>query len=234
MNIIITGASRGIGYDTVIELAKNKDHQIYILSRNAMALDELVKKTEKLYSLKNVFAIPFDLVSEDLSLVEDLAAKIGSVDILLNNAGILVNKPFMELEIGDWRQMFEVNLFGVVRLIKALQPALAASPKAHIVNISSMGGVQGSSKFPGLSAYSGSKAAVANLTECLAEELKADGIFCNCLALGAVQTEMLAAAFPGYEAPVQSAEMAQYVANFCLGGHQFMNGKIIPVSVSTP
>lgn len=234
MNIIITGASRGIGYDTVLELAKNKAHQIYVLSRNTKALDELAKKVETLYGFKNVFVVPFDLTTENMSVVEDLVAKMGSVDILLNNAGVLANKSFMDLNMSDWRQMFEVNLFGMVRLIKTLQPALKASEKAHIVNISSMGGVQGSSKFPGLSAYSASKAAVANLTECLAEEWKEDGISCNCLALGAVQTEMLAAAFPGYQAPIQSAEMAQYVASFCLTGQQFMNGKIIPVSISTP
>lgn len=234
MNIIITGASRGIGYDTVLALAKNQAHQIYVLSRNAQALNQLVEQAKIQNGFTNVVAVPFDLTTEDMSTVKKLAAELGQVDILLNNAGVLVNKAFMDLEMADWRSMFEVNLFGIVRLIKALHPALAASSKAHIVNISSMGGVQGSSKFPGLSAYSASKAAVANLTECLAEELQADSIFCNCLALGAVQTEMLAAAFPGYKAPIQSAEMAAYVADFCLNAHQFMNGKIIPVSISTP
>ena len=97
-----------------------------------------------------------------------------------------------------------------------------------------MGGFQGSSKFPGLSAYSASKAALANLTECLAEELKEKNICANCLALGAVQTEMLETAFPGYVAPVKSREMASFIAYFATRGHQFYNGKILPVSVSTP
>ena len=134
----------------------------------------------------------------------------------------------------SWRTIFEVNLFGVVQLIQALLPQLSTASKAHIVNIGSMGGVQGSSKFPGLSAYSASKAAIANLTECLAEELKDKNISVNCLALGAIQTEMLAEAFPGYEAPVTSKAMAAYLAEFALNGHQFHNGKIIPVAVSTP
>ncbi|MEM1122345.1 MAG: SDR family oxidoreductase, partial [Bacteroidota bacterium] len=127
-----------------------------------------------------------------------------------------------------------INLFGAVQLVQALLPKLRQAKPAHIVNIGSMGGVQGSSKFPGLSAYSASKAALANLTECLAEELKDDNIRTNCLALGAIQTEMLAEAFPGYEALVTSASMADYLAWFALNGHHFHNGKVIPVAVSTP
>ena len=97
-----------------------------------------------------------------------------------------------------------------------------------------MGGFQGSSKFPGLSAYSASKAALGNLTECLAEEFKEMGIAVNALALGAVKTEMLEEAFPGYVPPVNAQEMAGFMANFATSGHHFFNGKILPVSVSTP
>ena len=97
-----------------------------------------------------------------------------------------------------------------------------------------MGGFQGSAKFAGLSAYSSSKAAVVGLTECLAEELKDKDIFVNCLAIGAVQTEMLSEAFPGYEAPVSPKQMAEYIFDFAIKGSQFYNGKILPVSSSTP
>jgi NAD(P)-dependent dehydrogenase (short-subunit alcohol dehydrogenase family) len=106
--------------------------------------------------------------------------------------------------------------------------------KTHIVNISSIGGFQGSVKFPGLSAYSSSKAALVCLTECLAEEFKDKNIAFNCLALGAVQTDMLNEAFPGYKAPVSASSMASFVTDFVLKAHHFMNGKIIPVSLSTP
>ncbi len=97
-----------------------------------------------------------------------------------------------------------------------------------------MGGVQGSEKFQGLSLYSASKAALAVFTECLAEELKTHNVKANALALGAVQTEMLSHAFPTYKAPLQASEMADYIADFALNGHQYYNGKILPVSLSTP
>ncbi len=97
-----------------------------------------------------------------------------------------------------------------------------------------MGGVQGSLKFPGLSAYSSSKAAVITLTELLAEEYKESGPSFNVLALGAVQTEMLEEAFPGYKAPISAEKMAKYIADFSLSGNEFYNGKLLQVSSSTP
>ncbi|MCK7533451.1 MAG: SDR family oxidoreductase [Marinilabiliales bacterium] len=96
---------------------------------------------------------------------------------------------------------------------------------AHIVNISSMGGYQGSSKYKGLSYYSASKAAISCLSECLAGEFSGTGITVNCLALGAVQTEMFEEAFPGSQAPVSTMEMAQFIVNFALNGNRFFNGK---------
>src|SRR5581483_7914106 len=103
------------------------------------------------------------------------------------------------------------NFIGHVRIIQNLLPLMPAN--AHIVNIGSMGGFQGSSKFPGLSAYSASKAALHNLTECLAQEFIDLGIKVNCLALGSAQTEMLEKAFPGYESPVMAFEMGKYIAD---------------------
>jgi NAD(P)-dependent dehydrogenase (short-subunit alcohol dehydrogenase family) len=97
-----------------------------------------------------------------------------------------------------------------------------------------MGGVQGTVKFPGLSAYSSSKAALAGLTECLAIEFQDKDIAVNCLALGAVQTEMLQEAFPGFKAPVSPDKMAEFIGNFVLTAHHFMNGKVLPISLSTP
>jgi NAD(P)-dependent dehydrogenase (short-subunit alcohol dehydrogenase family) len=97
-----------------------------------------------------------------------------------------------------------------------------------------MGGFQGSSKYPGLSYYSASKAAIACLSECLAVEFAESGIRVNCLALGAVQTEMFAEAFPGYKAPVNATEMAEFVSYFAVNGQKFFNGKIIPVAVNNP
>lgn len=230
MNILLTGASRGIGYETVIALAKNPANKLIALSRNK----EKLEKLNKVVSPNNIQILPIDLTNLDESYLTNALSEIQSIDVLINNAGLLINKPFTELQMTDWKNMFDVNIFGVVQLIQLLLPKLRAANNAHILNISSMGGLQGSSKFPGLSAYSASKAAVINLTECLAEELKEDNIRVNCFALGAVQTEMLEDAFPGYKAPVTSEEMATYISWFALNGHHFHNGKIMPVAVSTP
>lgn len=228
MNIIITGASKGIGYDTALKLAENAEHKILALSRDEAKLQELAAKSDRINYLA------FDIVNPDLDALLQKVEAMGGVDILLNNAGLLINKPFRQLTMQDWQRSFGTNILGVVGLIRTLLPYLEESNNAHIVNIGSMGGFQGSSKFPGLAAYSASKAAVANLTECLAEEFKDQKIAVNCLAFGAVQTEMLETAFPGYKAPLESAEMAEWAAWFCTQGHRFFNGKILPVSVSTP
>jgi NAD(P)-dependent dehydrogenase (short-subunit alcohol dehydrogenase family) len=97
-----------------------------------------------------------------------------------------------------------------------------------------MGGFQGSVKFSGLAWYSASKAGLVGLTETLAEEYKATTVCFNCLALGAVQTEMLTEAFPEYRALVKPEGMAKYIAEFVLSGHYFFNGKTLPVALGNP
>lgn len=230
MNIVITGASRGIGYDTALQLAQDPTNNILALSRNEKKLSQLKEASPH----QNIDFVTYDLSRPHKDALLKKIQSWASVDVLINNAGLLRNKPFMKLTDKDWWEIFEVNLFGITRLIRLLLPKLASQGGAHILNMGSMGGVQGSSKFTGLAAYSASKAALANLTECLAEELKEDQIAVNCLALGAVQTEMLAEAFPGYQAPVESTQMGEMVAWFAVQGKAFFNGKILPVSISTP
>ncbi len=227
--ILITGASRGIGFDTVLELAKNPENHVIALSRNIEKLSAL-----KNISPDNITIHAFDITSFTEKELDKITVNFEKIDILINNAGVLISKPFEEQSMEDWKLQYEVNLFGPVNLIKHLLPKLKAAPSAHILNIGSMGGFQGSAKFPGLSAYSGSKAALANLSECLAEELKETSVRCNCLCLGAVNTEMLNQAFPGFQAPVNSPDMAHFIADFGLNAHQFLNGKVIPVSLSNP
>src|SRR5690606_3951641 len=154
------------------------------------------------------------------------------VDILIHNAGLLVNKPFEQTTLDDFQAVYQANVFGVVQLTQTVLPFMKSG--SHVVNISSMGGVQGSVKFPGLAAYSSSKGALITLTELLAEEYKEKQIAFNVLALGAVQTEMLEMAFPDYKAPTTAKEMAAYIAHFALNGHKFHNGKLLQVSRSTP
>ncbi|MEM6893762.1 MAG: SDR family oxidoreductase [Bacteroidota bacterium] len=223
-NIIITGTSRGIGFEMVKQFSE-EGHQVLALSRNAQPILDL--------ELENVTAFPFDLSSNE-SFVR-LASVLDSwdtVDILINNAGSLVNQPFLEMSMEDFEKVYHVNVFGVAKITQAVLPKM--NKKGHVVTISSMGGVQGSMKFPGLSAYSSSKGAVITLTELWAEEFKETGPSFNVLALGAVQTEMLEEAFPGYQAPLTAEAMANYIKNFALSGQEFYNGKLLQVSSSTP
>ncbi|WP_417886484.1 SDR family NAD(P)-dependent oxidoreductase [Zunongwangia sp.] len=226
-NIVITGTSRGIGFELVQLFAKDSDNQILALSRNEAPISKL--------KLDNVTTFSFDLSSElDLKKTAEFVENEwdAKIDILIHNAGAFLSKPFEKLTTEEFRQIYEVNVFGLVSLTRTLLPF--TNKKSHVVSISSMGGVQGSVKFGGLSAYSSSKAAVINLAELLAEEFKESGPAFNVLALGAVQTEMLAEAFPGLEAPVSAVEMAKYIKQFSETGHQFYNGKMLQVSNSTP
>ena len=239
MNIVITGASRGIGFYTALHLAKNTDHKIFALSRDEQGL----KKLSDAIGSNQIVAIPFD-ITDEVSIhesVRKITGMVPSVEVLINNAGHLINKPFIELTASDWKTVYNVNVFGVVNLSRALIPlllkgtiSLQSNIRAHVVNISSMGGVQGSVKFNGLSAYSSSKAALIGISECLSEELKTMGVHVNCIALGSVETEMFQKAFPGIKASANAIEIATWLGDFALNGHHFFNGKIIPLSTSTP
>ena len=232
MNIIITGASRGIGYELAKILSQDPKNKVIAVSRNKEKLDKLAGESKS----GNIYAIHLDL-NDSLSrnnFISTITKKIDSVDVLINNAGAIVNKPFEKITEKELNHVYNVNVFAVFQLIQSLLPLMGKKAKTHIVNISSMGGFQGSAKFAGLSAYSSSKAAVAGLSECLAEELKDKNIAVNCLCLGAVQTDMLDEAFPGYKAPVTAKQMAEFIANFSLTGHNYFNGKVLPVSLSTP
>ena len=233
MKILITGASRGIGFETVKQLAKDPSNQILALSRNFEKLVQLQEFCLENHQ-NNIQIHSFDLSQIDKPSLDKHIDQMGGLDVLIHNAGLLISKKFEELTLEDWHSMYEVNVFGVVQLTQIALPYLKKSQFPHIVTIGSMGGFQGSSKFPTLSAYSSSKAAVAGLMECLAEEFKPYGIAANCLAIGAVQTEMLETAFPGVIAPLNPSEMGAYVANFALEGHRYFNGKVLPVSSSTP
>lgn len=236
MNIIITGASGGIGYHTALRLSTDESNTVIAISRNIERLQQLKKESLDKNPFSSLRIIPFDL--EDGSYLEDLLPQILKeftiVDVLINNAGALINKPFESLHEADWEKMFFVNVMAPVKLIQLLLPYMGNFNRSHIVNIGSMGGFQGSAKFAGLSAYSSSKAMLSTVSECLAEEFKEKNIHVNCLALGAAQTEMLSQAFPGYKAPLSAQEISEFIADFSLKAHHFMNGKIIPVSLSTP
>jgi 3-oxoacyl-[acyl-carrier protein] reductase len=224
-NIVITGTSRGIGFELAKQFAEN-GHQVLALSRNTAPLSEV--------NHKNIKVLSVDISNaEDLNKVTDfIKSTWKKVDVLINNAGKLINKPFTEISSEDFLEVYKVNVFGVAEITKLMIPFLQKG--SHVVTISSIGGIQGSIKFPGLAAYSSAKGAVITLSELLAEEYKEQQIAFNVLALGAVQTEMLEEAFPGYQAPLSASEMADYIYNFSLTGNKFYNGKVLQVSSSNP
>ena len=224
-NIVITGTSRGIGFELAKQFAEN-GHQVLALSRNTKPLSAV--------NHKNITALSVDISNnDDLNKVTDfIKSTWEKVDVLINNAGKLINKPFTEISSEDFLEVYKVNVFGVAEITKLMIPFLQKG--SHVVTISSIGGIQGSLKFPGLAAYSSAKGAVITLSELLAEEYKEQQIAFNVLALGAVQTEMLEEAFPGYQAPISASEMADYIYNFSLTGNKFYNGKVLQVSSSNP
>ena len=225
-HIVVIGASRGIGAALVKRYAKNPQYQVYAFARNVARMDLL-------FDEPNVHCFSLDLtknIGEQLAKVMD---ELPMIDVLIENAGFLVNKPFSTISHDEFTTSYQVNVIGVMESIQCLLPKL--NPEgSHIVNISSMGGFQGSMKFAGLAAYSTSKAALCSFTELFAEEFKDSNIKMNCLCLGAVQTEMLEQAFPGYKAPLTPDQMATFIEDFSLTAHQYLNGKIIPVSLSNP
>lgn len=231
MNIIINGASRGIGREVAKYLANDRDNQILAAARDESALKELENEcvNENLSFLK----MDLSLLEKEMEIIKDqIYNRFSKVDILINMAGSLVVKDFMNLTVQEERHMMETNFFGPAGFIRIVVPLMSSG--SHIVNISSMGGFQGSSKYRGLSVYSASKAALSCLSECLANEFLHDGISVNCLALGSVQTEMFEAAFTGFKAPVTPSGMAEFISYFAINGNRFFNGRVLPVAVTNP
>ncbi|MDP4290026.1 MAG: SDR family oxidoreductase [Bacteroidota bacterium] len=234
MNIIVTGASKGIGYEIVRAFAAREGCKIIAIARNETALLRLREDCKSSFPDSTVIPITFDLTlsAYRTELLPRIEKHFSRVDVLINNAGKMINKPFDAISEYEFDTLMDVNVKCAFKMIKLCLPMMHKS--AHIVNIGSMGGVQGSVKFAGLSVYSASKGALAILTECMAEELKSKHVSINCLALGAVQTEMFQSAFPGAKASNTPVQIAHFITDFALNGQNFYNGKILPVSVSTP
>lgn len=226
--ILVTGASRGIGYETARKLA-SENHTVIATARSQDKLQELSNTAEN----GKIIPVTADLTKpEDITKIAAAVDKTGGLDGLINNAGAVHRQAFIDTDIEVFKKLMDVNVYGIVRLTQALKTHLKKG--SHILNISSMSGYQGSLKFGGLSAYGAAKAAVVGLSEVLSAEFFEDNIAVNCLCIGAVQTEMLENAFPGFEAPVSPQQMGSYIANFILTGHQFYNGKVLPVALNDP
>jgi len=237
MNIIITGASQGIGYEISRIFADNSENTIIAVSRNEKKLEQLKNDCSEINADSKLVPVPFDLeriLSDPDDLTRIILQHFDHIDILINNAGLLINKLFMDTSYEEALKIYKLNLFTPAILIKILSPCMGKKGISHVVNISSMAGYQGSSKYPGLSYYSSSKAALASLTECLSREFKNTRTYFNSLALGSVQTKMFSDAFPGLKAMITPGQMAEFIVDFALNGYKYFRGKIIPVSISNP
>ncbi|MCD1023976.1 SDR family oxidoreductase [Enterococcus sp. SMC-9] len=181
--VIVTGASSGIGKATVVELSKKNFHVI----AGVLKEEEL-----KLFTETNVEPVLLDITNEDdiASLVRLLNKnrKTYKIVSLINNAGIEFNAPFELLKMEDWRNQFDVNLFGQVALTKALLPFLRKS-HGSIVNITSVGGKVA---MPNYSAYAATKFAFEAASDSLRRELKDQKIKVVIVEPGGIQTEMAA------------------------------------------
>lgn len=223
---IVVGASRGIGYALVQDLI-GQGQDVVALSRNTSSLKEIDSPYLTVYSLD----LGDETAIADFFKVALDWSKLRSV---VYCAGLLLNKPFTSISRSDWRRIYDTNVFGPSEFCQGVITKTGLDQEVRHLFIGSMGGFQGSAKFPGLSAYSSSKAAVSCVSECLAEEYKESSHSFNTLSIGAVQTEMLEEAFPGYEAPVSPAEMARFISELIGLQKILFNGKNIPVSLSTP
>ncbi len=229
--ILVTGASSGVGHATVNALVRDHGARVLALSRNADALEQLRADNSSTGRLE---VRSIDIAAPDAP--NTIAAWVADrrVHGIVHNAGSLLKAPPEGYSVDGLKSLYTVNVFAPLLITQALATVLGGTPPGHVLHIGSMGGFQDSAKFPGLAAYSSSKAAVACLAQCLAEEYRTAGIRSNCLALGAVATPMLAEAFPGYEAPITAGEMGRFVARFVLEGHNYFNGKVLPVAMTTP
>ncbi|MBX7182770.1 MAG: SDR family oxidoreductase [Bacteroidia bacterium] len=235
LQVVVTGASSGIGYWTAYRFAVDHGADVIAMGRRANQLESLRKKVLEVGVKGKIHPIQIDLEeAENDSIYNNVYNHFKSVDILINNAGVLIKKPLLEITRLDLERTYRVNTFSQVSIVQALFPLIREGGTKHIINISSIGGILGTQKFSGLSAYSSSKGAVGILTECMAEELKEFDIKVNGLAFGAVQTEMLSSAFPGYIAPISDVDISRFVVDFAINGHQYFNGKVLPVSSSNP
>ena len=227
--VCITGASKGLGYALVQTFLKESNFQIAAITRNG---EELRKQLESEEERERVHIIEANIgVDSGRREVRDHINTMPELRILIHNAGKLIFKPFLEITEKELKDIYNVNFFAPFHLTQQLMPLMS---RAHIIHISSIGGVDGSLKFGGLSAYSTSKAALNCLTEMLSEEFKETENSFNCLALGSVATEMFAAAFPGASASATPEIMAKYIFHFALQAPEVMRGKIISLSRSNP
>jgi NAD(P)-dependent dehydrogenase (short-subunit alcohol dehydrogenase family) len=222
---IVTGASSGIGRATA-EMLVERGAMVAIFARSAGKLKSLARKHEG-----RMLAVPGDVSDGDSieRLFAETESQFGPCDILINDAGTYVNKRLEKMTERDWDRVFAVNVRGAFLTSRRAMKNMISRRRGAIVNVSSVSGVIGPEKFPGFSAYCASKAALIELTESLAVELKEHGIRINCVSPGSVDTPMWAAVSGGSPADMTAVEVAEVILFLASERSRPMNGQNIDV-----
>ena len=209
MVALVTGASRGIGKAIALELA-SLGYDLALVARNESALAEVIASLPE--SCGKAVAIPADLSQEESypSVIAEAVSELGGLDVLVNCAGLSQAGSFTEVTPQEWDQIFAVNAKAPFFLCKEALPYLKESPKATVINISSVVGFKG---YINQSAYSSSKHALAGFTKVLAKEVQPFGIRVHLISPGGVATEMVTKMRPDINASelIQPSEIAELV-----------------------
>lgn len=236
---LITGASRGIGRAIALDLARrNFDLGLNDIVRQADMLDETVREAETYGT--SAIALHAD-VSDKIqvqNIVDQLFAKFGRIDAVVNNAGVLISSPVDTLEEKNWDTVMDVNAKGTFLVTQAVLPVMRRQHYGRIVNIASIGGKHGA---PEQAHYSASKAAIMGFTRVLAQELGSSGITANSICPGIILTDMGRVNLDDPEVQLQwrartaqnrigtPEDVAGPVAFFCSDDSAFVTGQTLNV-----
>ena len=186
-NAIVTGASRGIGRATALRLASLGANIAVIYSGNEAAAAETVEKCIGLGVKAKAYRCDVSSAEETKNAVQEIRKDFGSVEILVNNAGITKDGLIAFMKEEDFDRVIDVNLKGAFNMIRNTAALMLRSKCGRIVNISSVSGIMGNA---GQANYSASKAGIVGLTKSTARELAPKGITCNAVAPGFIRTDM--------------------------------------------
>lgn len=184
---LITGGSRGIGREIALALAKEGNNIAISYGNNAESAEQVVKEI-KAFNVEAI-AIKADVsVAEDVKeMVKAVEQELGTIDILINNAGITKDNLLIRMSEEDWDSVMDINLKGVFLCTKAVSRAMMKKRYGKIINITSVVGITGNA---GQGNYSASKAGVIGFTKSMAKELASRGIRVNAVAPGFIETDM--------------------------------------------
>ena len=184
---LVTGATEGIGRAIAFALGK-AGHQVGVCARTPAKLETLL--TDLAAAGISAAGRPCDVGDPDqvAALVAHVTERLGPVDVLVNNAGIGVLKPFAELSLPEWDAVMATNLRGVYLVTSAVLPGMRARRRGDVINISSLAGKRG---FPGGTAYSASKHALMGFSESLNLEVRKDGVRVVAVCPGSVDTKII-------------------------------------------